>query len=213
MKEFIVKPANIHSIKRRKPLYGVGLNDSDYICHIYIDGKKITCPFYDRWAAMIKRCYDKDFTSKNLTYLGCSVTEAWHKFSAFKEWMQSQDWKGKELDKDILIPGNKMYAPDRCLFVRGRINSFMSDRGASRGEWPIGVNFCKDTGKYRAKISGASGARIHLGRFDTPEQAHKAWRIEKSKIAIELALGENDKKVKEALTAISKRLMGALSPA
>jgi len=36
--------------------------------------------------------------------------------------MERQDWEGKHLDKDILIPGNKIYSPDRCIFVSSLIN-------------------------------------------------------------------------------------------
>lgn len=38
----------------------------------------------------------------------------------------------------------------------------------------LGASHCSKTGRYRAMIS-VGGKTIHLGRFDTPEQAHKAY--------------------------------------
>jgi hypothetical protein len=37
-----------------------------------------------------------------------------------------------------------------------------------------GIHYCRQTGRYRAQIR-AAGARVHLGRFDTEEQAHAAY--------------------------------------
>ena len=74
------------------------------------------------------------------TYKGCSVSEEWLRFSNFKRWMEKQDWDGKQLDKDILFEGNKVYSAETCVFVTSVVNSFTSDSGAKRGEWLIGVS-------------------------------------------------------------------------
>lgn len=41
-----------------------------------------------------------------------------------------------------------------------------------------GVSLCRQTQKWRAKIR-IDGEQIHLGRFDTPEEASNAYRIAK----------------------------------
>ena len=44
-----------------------------------------------------------------------------------------------QLDKDILIKGNKEYNPNTCCFVDIRLNSLFTKDNAMRGKYPIGV--------------------------------------------------------------------------
>lgn len=90
---------------------------------------------------MIKRCYSEKYQEKWPTYIGCYVCEPWKRFSIFAEWMADQDHEGKALDKDILVRGNREYAPDKCVFVDANVNGFILERQNDRGEWPIGVSF------------------------------------------------------------------------
>ena len=47
-----------------------------------------------------------------------------------------------QLDKDILIKGNKIYGPDTCVFVPHHINSLFTSRKNTRcEELPIGVYY------------------------------------------------------------------------
>ena len=62
--------------------------------------------------------------------------------------MESQDWKGKQLDKDIISPGNKIYSPDTCVFVEPKINKLIQGKKRKVSDFPIGVNL--DRGKYKA---------------------------------------------------------------
>ena len=92
---------------------GVGVNDLRFIKADR--GMKNRCPFYPRWRGMLQRCYCS--MEYRPTYKECFVCEDWLIFSNFKEWMKTQDWKDKHLDKDILKPGNKVYSLDTCCFV------------------------------------------------------------------------------------------------
>lgn len=153
---------------------GVGVNDVDYEVSPHVNGNRVMCQFYRTWTAMLARCYSKLTQERQPTYIGCSVSEDWLSFSNFKSWMETQDWKGKQLDKDLLIPGNKLYSPDTCVFVSSEVNSLMIDCAKSRGLWPVGV-FTDNQGKnFRAQIR-LYGKRVRLGCFDTPSEAHQVY--------------------------------------
>jgi hypothetical protein len=76
---------------------------------------------------------------------------------------------------------------------------FITDRGADRGLYPIGVNYDKQTGKFKAFCSNGEGRLRYLGRFNTPEDAHEAWRKCKHEIALILAEEHSDTRIKSAL--------------
>ena len=114
--------------------------------------------------------------------------------------MEQQDWDGKSLDKDIITPRSQLYSPDTCAFVLKATNLFVIASDASRGEFPIGVDLRKSTGKYRAQCGNPfTGEKEHLGYFSTPEDAHEAWRKRKNELAQLVAATESDPRVVEAL--------------
>ena len=114
--------------------------------------------------------------------------------------MEQQDWQDKSLDKDIIAPRSRLYSPESCAFVLKATNSFVIARDACRGDYPIGVDLCKRTGKYRASCRNPfTGKREHLGLFPTQEEAHEAWRRRKHEIAQLVAATESDPRVVEAL--------------
>jgi len=158
------------------------------------------CPFYNAWNAMIKRCYSQAHQLRSPTYVGCTVCAEWLRFSNFKAWMEQQDWKGKELDKDLLIKGNRVYSPDTCTFVDAMTNSFTIDSGAARGAYLIGVSFHKKSGRFSANCNNPlTGKRRHIGLFDDELSAHLAWKRKKHEIACQLASLQSDNRVAEAL--------------
>ena len=183
MKEFIEIQASKNSLANRKLVCGIGINDAKYMVTNIIDGKRECCPYYQKWISMINRCYSEKFQSSHPTYSGCSVEKEWLRFSYFREWMESQDWMGKELDKDILVAGNKLYGPSLGLFGSHKINSLLIDSAAIRGHLPKGVSLDKDIGKYKSscKFNGKSKS---LGRFDTASEAEICYLKFKSSLVI-----------------------------
>lgn len=169
----------------KKLVWGVGVNDADY-CVKPLDhkGKKqLYCPFYERWKGMLKRCYGKKFQEKSPTYIGCSVCDEWLIFSNFRIWMDGQDWAGKQLDKDLLVEGNKEYSPDNCVFVTSVLNTFMNDSSKRRGEYMIGVYLDNKSGKFRSECRNPiSKKKDRLGYFYSELDAHKAWKKHKLKL-------------------------------
>ena len=172
--------------KKPRLVYGVGFNDANYAVCRRNNKKRIWCPFYRVWIAMLGRCYNELEQKRHPTYRGCYVNKEWLVFSSFKEWMTTQDWVGKELDKDILVQGNKVYSPLLCIFVRQHINTLLVNRKAERGDYPLGVGLIKLSGKYRARCS-AYGKQKLIGNYDTPEEAHEAYKKFKYKYIAEVA--------------------------
>ncbi|CAL9971508.1 HNH endonuclease [Vibrio phage D260] len=73
-------------------------------------------PAFDKWKNMLERCYGDRYPA----YKDCSVSKDWLNFQNFAEWINGQSnafTKGYELDKDIKVPGNKIYSADRCQIV------------------------------------------------------------------------------------------------
>ena len=197
-------------MKPKKLVYGVGINDADYVVQKFeylgrVDGKKKqkkvwVCPYYKVWTGMLERCYSAKFQERRPTYKGCIVSEEWLTFSNFKAWMEKQDFEGKQLDKDLLFEGNKVYSAGTCVFVTRMVNTFTIDCGAARGEWMIGVDWNKKNAKFRAHCSNPlTSKQEYLGLFICEQEAHNAWLKRKLELAHELAAIQTDPKVAKAL--------------
>lgn len=197
-----------------KLFLGVGINDADYVVQIketvgYVDGKqkrKIiwTCPFYQKWASMLSRCYSPRVQKLQPSYGGVTVCDEWLTFSNFKAWMEKQDWEGKVLDKD-LIGDSQLYSEDTCLFISNRVNSFIGENMV--GEFP-GTSVKFNDGRVNCVVSQICGAdgKLHLGVFPSQLQAHRAWQKEKINQAKILVDTENDLRVKFALIKIISKI-------
>ena len=178
--------------KKNRLVHGVGINDADYNVCIYekADGKSKlieVCPYYSYWRRMLGRCYSKVWLEKYPTYKGCSVRNEWLTFSNFKSWMEQQNWEGRQLDKDFLVEGNKVYSPSTCVFLPQKVNKFITASGKTRGDYPLGVWSKKEHKKnpYEAGCSDGSGVLSYLGLFPTPLKAHQAWLVKKLEVCNE----------------------------
>ena len=203
-------PINKMSIAKRKPLFGVGVNDVHYMTTPMVNGAMLWDPAYRAWASMMQRAYGQKYHEKYPTYIGVTVCNEWHSFSAFRAWWLSSYREGHELDKDLLVPGNREYGPDVCIYVPRWLNAFTTDSGASRGELPIGVSLHKPTGKYHSQCSSPiTGKRHRLGRFNTPEEAHNAWLNYKLALADQLKpqIDEIDQRIYPNVVTIIKALI------
>lgn len=178
-----------------KLVAGVGINDADYKISEVVDGALKLCPFYRVWSNMLLRVYSEAHRHRWPTYADVTVCTEWHKFSNFRTWMQAQDWEGHTLDKDILSPGNRVYAPDTCIFVPQEVNNFILTNPNKKG-MPVGVGLHRKT--FRAK-GKALGVQIDLGAYSSAEMAHLAWLTSKRALANELADRQTNPRLAEAL--------------
>lgn len=136
---------------------------------------------YGIWRDMLRRCYCEERQRIQPTYRDCTVSENFKNFQYFAEWGNAQvgfGLDGYQLDKDILIKGNKIYSEDVCVFVPREINSLLIKCDNSRGELPVGVSYHKKTKKYVAQLSIEMKPH-HLGLFDCPIKAFEKYKAEK----------------------------------
>jgi hypothetical protein len=121
--------------------------------------------------------------------------------SNFIKWVDSQpnrDWKNCQLDKDLLLKGNKIYSPETCVFIDRNINNFLIDRKNFRGKYLLGVSY--HNGRYRSRCNNPfTGSEMFIGNFDTEMEAHLAWKSQKHEFACMLADSQKDPRVVNAL--------------
>jgi hypothetical protein len=205
---FIEKPASKNSFAQRKNVFGVGINDAPYMTHFRDNnGKLLRCPYYVTWSNMIKRCYCLKSLEKDPSYKKCKVSKDWLTFSNFRSWMVTKNWKGKALDKDILVNGNKEYSAEHCLFVTHQINNLLHKNESIRGDYPQGVCIHTQNHNFTAHCK-VNGARKHIGCYKTPEEAHEAYKQFKSKHILEVAgKYKNEPRLYEALKNHSRMML------
>jgi hypothetical protein len=130
----------------------------------------------------------------------------WYSFTAFKAWAEKQDWVGKQLDKDLLVPGNRVYGPDACCFVPQYIN--LTVVGLNSDGYVFRAN--KRSKQYEAGVT-EDGRSLWIGSYDTAEEARAAWlrkRAEMIEKAVDRYRKESspDQRVIAALEAIILKL-------
>jgi len=202
MSEFVrVEVSNRSITQRKNKVHGVGTNDAWYMTKY----SGIKCPYYVKWKSMIERCYSEVGFLKDPTYVNCIVCDEWLLFSNFLAWMEQQDWVDKQLDKDIMVQGNKIYSPETCVFVNSDINLLLTDCRSSRGEYPLGVTFSKRDNKYIARIRLYSKSKI-LGSFKTSEEASAVYSKVKYYHILEVAEQQSDHRVKLGLVRHARAL-------
>ena len=153
-------------------VYGAGINDRSVAANV--NGK--TTKEYNLWSGMLERCYSKPYLEKQPTYIGCSVSDTFKYYHLFHAWCQPQIGfrkEGYQLDKDLLIKGNKLYSEDTCVFIPSVLNLLLTKAAAGRGLLPIGVS--KNGKGFRARCT-MYGKDKSLGTFQTVEEAFQAYK-------------------------------------
>lgn len=174
-------------------VFGIGyIGEGKY--KVSENGKKTKC--YRTWQNMLQRCYDEKQRYKNPTYINCEVCDEWYCYQNFAKWYYNNYYEIENevmsLDKDILCKGNKIYSPENCIFVPNNINILFIKSDKTRGEYPIGIDYNKSSGKFRARCSiydfkENKNKNEYLGLYDTPEKAFKVYKQFKEKYIKEVA--------------------------
>lgn len=140
---------------------------------------------YNTWHGMHKRCYSSKCLIKHVSYTECHVAKEWNNFQNFAKWFENNHIKEFELDKDILVKGNKIYSSETCCFVPKEINLLFVKRKNKRGDFAIGVN--KHGLKFQSSLSIGKGKVNFLGTFETELEAFNAYKIAKEDYIKEVA--------------------------
>ena len=102
-------------------VYGVGIIGAKYSPKI----NGVQTKEYVLWKNMLRRCYSDSFKKQRPTYEGCKVSDNFLHYEYFYEWCHKQIGftnKGFDLDKDLLVKGNKVYSEDTCVFLPQEID-------------------------------------------------------------------------------------------
>ena len=159
-------------------VYGVGVIGTKY--PITINGVKTK--EYAFWHSMLTRCYNDTYKKQRPTYESCEVSGNFLYYEYFYEWCNKQigfGVEGFELDKDLLIKGNKVYSESTCVFIPQEINSLLIKSTASRGQHLLGVYWHNASKAFRAQVNKNKGKPEHLGSFNTEIEAFNAYKTAK----------------------------------
>lgn len=191
--------------KSRTGVAGVGFSTSNIPTKV---NKKHT-PEYVMWREMLRRCYSAKFKEKFPCYDDCFVSIEWHDFKNFyndltKMFGYENIKLGRKynLDKDLLLKGNKVYSKDTCCILPQEINKLITLRKSKRGDFPIGVHFSKSKGKFVAQVSVNGLKQMHIGCFNDVDSAFLAYKNAKECRIKELALEYKKNISREAYLAL-----------
>lgn len=169
-KKLTTEEIKARAAKRRSLVYGIGINDADFI--VNEGGKQVTS--YHVWADILYRCHTAKGHLDCPAYTDCYICEEWKRYSSFKKWFDENYVEGYQLDKDILVKGNRVYSPDTCCFVPNDINMLLS-KSKSRRALPTGVHKHSQCNRYVAQLSIHNKVN-RLGLYKTVEEAFAAYK-------------------------------------
>lgn len=128
---------------------------------------------YNVWQGIFLRCGNRKVKS----YADCTVCNEWRDYNSFEKWCNNPEngyQEGYQIDKDILVKGNREYSPDKCCFVPREINMLLVMGDSRPRNLPRGVTKGRG-GKFISKIS-ICGESYYLGSFDTVDEASQAYK-------------------------------------
>ncbi|MFV7531648.1 hypothetical protein [Enterobacter mori] len=114
--------------------YGIGVRGDELPAQV--DGKMVK--EYVTWKEMLRRIVDEKSLQQFPTYRDCSVCERWlyyphfyqdvRKLPGYIDWYNNTKSCKYNLNKDIKVPGSKIYSPNTCMFVTSSENSLDANR-------------------------------------------------------------------------------------
>lgn len=152
------------------------------------------------WRSMVARCFSKKWDNGNRKTGQPDVDPDWLNFQIFAKWYYSQNGNtlvGWELDKDILVPGNRTYSSDKCCIVPREINiAFPLSHTASNR-----VYFSERNKNYSVNWRNEEGERcIRVFKIETDAKDFKILKTKEHMQRLAVKYRETlDTRVYEAL--------------
>lgn len=132
------------------------------------------------WVGMLERCYSTEYLNGG-AYQGCYVADEWHCFKIFQEWYEAQPYCDiYEIDKDLLVKGNRLYSPQTCVLLPKHLNIALQGKRKNMGAYPCGVYYKKKNKNFIAQLAYGDGVQRHLGSFSTWQEAADAYNNAKT---------------------------------
>ena len=210
--ELVARLDHIRNGKVKDPyspsVYGVGVLGTKYPSRV----NGVLTKEYELWQSMLRRCYSDTnvcdaYKNKYPTYIDCEVSDKFKSYEYFYEWCNKQIGFGNEgwqLDKDLLIKGNRVYSENTCVFLPKEINQILVKRTASRGEHLIGVHWHNASKAFVAQVGKSKGKQEWLGIFKTEIEAFNAYKQAKESFIKEQANNWKSKIDERAYEALMK---------
>ena len=173
-----------------KLVHGIGVNDAEQPIS---EGGKV-CKAYTLWSGMLLRCTNV-WWLRHPTYNGVTCSENFKSYTYFCKWRDKQtggnekdkDGTSWQLDKDLLVRGNKLYSEDTCCFIPKRINLLLIKRDKLRGNCLIGACYNNISNTFISQCNNGTGKQTYLGSFKTAQEAFKAYKTFKEALIKEVA--------------------------
>ena len=173
-----------------KLVHGVGVNDAEQLIS---EGGKV-CKAYTLWSGMLLRCTNV-WWIRHPTYSGVACSENFKSYTYFCNWCDKQiggnekdkDGTSWQLDKDLLVRGNKLYSEDTCCFIPKRINLLLIKRDKLRGNCLIGACYNNINKTFISQCNNGTGKQVYLGSFKTAQEAFLAYKTFKEALIKQVA--------------------------
>ena len=143
---------------------------------------------YKVWLSVLQRSFNEKLKSRDTCYHDVGVSEDFLDFNFFLTWATNQvgyNNNGWQLDKDILVKGNKIYSPETCCFVPREINNNFIRCMKKDKLLPMGITKQRN-GKYRVRLNWEGEEKL-VGVFKDLEDATLAHSEAKSSYVKSLA--------------------------
>lgn len=186
--------------RERLSVYELG-RQQEYVPYITLKNNVA----YQIWNGIYMRCYRTSECNAGACYEPSTMHDQWlNDKEMFAEWYNANyyecDGESMVVDKDLLFPGNKEYAPDKCCILPQTINIMLSNckkhynpKCRTASDLPLGVRYSTRIKMYYGEITPYGHDEvIRLSYWDTPEEAFAEYKkIKQADILIMAAKYKN----------------------